>query len=274
MEDTLVKIAVGLALEKAIYNGQEIQHLTSLYSDPDVERAIKLHDELISSNDHLERETAFFLQLGLDIGPLQGDPLVLAGEMREMEHLLYAYLNKYGRAQKAMNDWLNYIANASQSIIDGYWTDAKILLSLAVQASQDSTVEALKTKPELRYRVETLQGATASYFQELKGYPLKLKIGDESAASILMIQVPLLELLQKPNIVEDKSGDEYAIKVVRGSHTAIKYLMEKKESEAKRELLNVERLLESWLENLGDDENRPQLDDYYVNVKSVLGTLT
>ena len=274
MVDTLVKIAVGMALENAIYNGQEIQHLTSLYSDPDMERALKLHDELISSNDHLERETAFFLQLGLDIGPLQGDPLGLAGELREMEHLLYAYLNKYGRAQKAMNDWLNYIANASQSIIDGYWTDAKILLSLAVQASQDPTVEALKTNPELRYRVETLQGATASYFQELKGYPLKLKIGDESAASILMIQGPLLEMLQKPNIVEDKTRDEYAIKVVRGSHTAIKYLMEKKESEAKRELLNVERLLESWLENLGDDENRPQLDDYYVNVKSVLGTLT
>ena len=274
MVNTLVKIAIGLALENAIYNGQEIRRLTSLYSDPSMERALKLHDQLISSNDHLERETAFFLQLGLDIGPLQGDPLGLVGEMREMEHLLYAYLNKYGRAQKAMNDWLNYIANVSQSIIDGYWTDAKILLSLAVQTSQDPAVEALKTNPELRYRVETLQGATASYFQELKGYPLKLKIGDERAASILMIQVPLLEMLQKPNIVEDKTGDEYAIKVVRGSHTAIKYLMEKKESEAKRELLNVERLLESWLEDLGDDENRPQLDDYYVNVKSVVGTLT
>ena len=274
MVDTLVKIAVGLALENAIYNGQVIQHLASLYSDPDMERALRLHDELISSNDHLERETAFFLQLGLDTGPPQGDPLGLAGEMREMEHLLYAYLNKYGRAQKTMNDWLNYIANASQSIIDGYWTDAKILLSLAVQASQDPTVEALKTNPELRYRVETLQGATASYFQELKGYPLKLKISDESAASILMIQGPLLEMLQKPNIVEDKTGDEYAIKVVRGSHTAIKYLMEKNGSEAKHELLNVERLLESWLEDLGDDENRSQLDDYYVNVKSVLGTLT
>ena len=104
MVDILVKIAVGLALENAIYNGQEIQRLTSLYSDPDVEGAIKLHDELISSNEHLERETAFFLQLGLDIGPLQGDPLVLAGELREMEHLLYAYLNKYGGAHRAMND--------------------------------------------------------------------------------------------------------------------------------------------------------------------------
>jgi len=173
-----------------------------------------------------------------------------------------------------MNDWLNYIANASQSIIDGYWTDAKILLSLAVQVSQDPTVEALKTNPELRYRVETLQGATASYFQELKGYPLKLKISDESIASILMIQEPLLEMLQKPNIVEEKSEDENVIKVVRGSRTAIKYLMEKKESEAKRELQNVERLLESWLENLGDDENRPQLDEYHENVKKALNTLT
>ena len=274
MVNTLVKIAVGRALENAIYNGQEIQHLTWLYSAPDVERVLELHDELISSNDHLERETAFFLQLGLDIGPLQGDPMGLAGEMREMEHLLYAYLNKYGRAQRVMNDWLNYIANASQSIIDSYWTDAKILLSLAVQTSQDPTVEALKTNPELRYRVETLQGATASYFQELKGYPLKLMISDESAEAILMLQEPLLEMLQSPNIVEDKSEDEYAIKVVRGSHTAIKYLMEKKESEAKRELLSVERLLENWLENLGDDENRPQLDDYHENVKKVIGALT
>ena len=149
MEDKLVKIAIGLALENAIYNGQEIRRLTSLYSDPGMERALKLHDQLISSKDHLERETAFFLQLGMDIGPLQGDPLGLVEGMREMEHLLYAYLNKYGRAQKAMNDWLNYIANVSQSIIDGYWTDAKILLSLAVQTSQDPAVEALKTNPEL-----------------------------------------------------------------------------------------------------------------------------
>ena len=274
MVDTLVKIAVGMALENAIYNGQEIQHLTSLYSDPDTERALKLHDELISSNDHLERETAFFLQLGLDIGPLQGDPLGLAGEMREMEHLLYAYLNKYGRAQKALNDWLNYVVNSSQSIIDGYWTDAKILLSLAVQTSQDPSVEALKTNPEFRYRVEILQGATASYFKELKGYPLKLKISDESAEAILMIQEPLLEMLQSPHIVEVNSEEENAIKVVRGSHTAIKYLMEKRETEAKRELLNVEKLLESWLENLGDDVNSPQLEGYYEKVKNVLSTLT
>ena len=41
MVDTLVKIAVGLALENAIYNGQEIQYLTSLYSDPDMERAAR-----------------------------------------------------------------------------------------------------------------------------------------------------------------------------------------------------------------------------------------
>ena len=273
MVSTLTKIAVGLALENAIYNGQEIWRLSQLYSDPNTELVRDLQDELISSNDHLERETAFFLQLGLDIGPLQGDPAGLAGEMREMEHLLYAYLNKYGRAQKAMNDWLNYIANASQSIIDGYWTDAKILLSLAVQTSLDPTVEALKDNPELRYRVETLQGATASYFQELKGYPLKLKISEEIAEAILMVQEPLLALLQDPKIVEDTSEDEYAIKVVRGSHTAIKFLMENRESEAKRELQNVERLLESWLGNLGDDMSRPQLGEYQRNVKRALSTL-
>lgn len=273
MGERVVKLAVGLALENAIYNGRQIKHLNALYSDPDTERVRELHDELISSNDHLERETAFFLQLGLDIGPLQGDPTGLAGEMREMEHLLYAYLNKYGRAQKAMNDWLNYIANASQSIIDSYWTDAKILLSLAVQTSMDPTVEALKENPELRYRVETLQGATASYFQELKGYPLKLKISEEIAEAILMIQEPLLALLQNPKIVEDTSEDEYAIKVVRGSHTAIKFLMEKRESEAKRELQNVERLLKSWLGNLGEDKSSPQLEEYQRNVKRALTTL-
>ena len=269
---TIVKIAVGLALENAIYNNQDIQDLTSLFSVPDHKKALLLHDRLIFSNVHQERETAFFLQLGLDIGPLKGDPLVLAGEMREMEHLLYAYLNKYGRAKKAMNDWLNYVANASQSIIDGYWTDAKILLSLAVQTAQDPTIEALKVNPELRYRVETLQRATVSYFKELKGYPMKLKISEERAEAILMILEPLLEMLQNPHIVEEKSED--AIKVVRGFHTAIKYLMEKKESEAKSELINVKRLLENWLEGLGDDEYRPQLDVYHEKVKNVLSTLS
>lgn len=270
MEGSLVKVAVGLALENAIYNKQEIQELASLLSAPDHEKTLMLHDRLIASNDHMERETAFFLQLGLDIGPLEGDPQGLAGEMREMEHLLYAYLNKYGMAQKPINDWLNYIANAAQSIIEGFWTDAKILLSLAVQTSQNPEVEALKAVPELRYRVEMLQGATASYFKELKGYPQKLKISDESVGSILMIQEPLLGMLQNPNIVKEKSEDEYAIKIVRGSHRAIKYLMGNKVLEAKRELLYIEGILENWLNKLENDEFRPQLQAYLENVNRVL----
>ena len=274
MEETSVKIAVGLALENAIYNKQEIHELASLLSAPDHEKTLMLHDRFISSDDHMDRETAFFLQLGLDLGPLRGDPLGLAGEMREMEHLLYAYLNKYGRAHRAMNDWLNYIANASQSIADGYWMDAKILLSLAVQTSKDPTVEALKAIPELRYRVETLQRATASYFEELKGYPLKLNLSDETAEAILTIQESLLAMLQNPNIVDDISGEEYAIKIVRGSHTAIKYLMEKKEAEARRELLNVDRILENLLSNLGNDVNRSQLQVFLDNVKKVISGMS
>lgn len=273
MVGALTKIAVGVALENAIYNGQDVQRLIQLYSDPNMVLIRDLHDACISSNDHLERETAIFLQLGLDLGPLQGDPVVLAGEMREMEHLLYAYLNKYGRAHRTINDWLNYIANSSQSIIDGFWMDAKVLLSLAVQTSRHPDVEALKANPELRYTVETLQEATASYFRELTSYPLKLKISDEDAEVILLIQKPMLELLQNPDVVKKRTEDEYAIKVVRGSHSAIKFLMETRAHEAKRELQNVEGILEGWLDGLEGDSIRLQLESFLGNVRSALSTL-
>ena len=88
-----------------------------------------------------------------------------------------------------------------------------------------------------------------------------------------MILEPLLGILQNPHIVEGNSEDEDAIKVVRGSHSAIKHLMEKKDSKAKRELKNVERRLVSWLGKVRGDVIRPQLEDYHEGVKNALNTI-
>ncbi len=195
MDPRFKRFIVGLALESSLANGCPVQGLRELYLEPDPERVRELHERLINSGRHGEREVAIWLEPAIEMGPLRYDPRRIVEEMREMEFLLYLLIRRAGEAQRDVNYWMDYISNAAQSLIDGYWIDAKIFLSRALQASIRSSIEGLKTDPSLSYEVDVLQKATLSYFKEVSSYPITLEAPEERLDLLLEVQGIMLELM-------------------------------------------------------------------------------
>ncbi|MFQ6052888.1 MAG: hypothetical protein ACE5OO_01480 [Candidatus Bathyarchaeia archaeon] len=257
MDERLVKVVVGLALESAFVNRRHARILASIYSDPDLERVRKLHDALIVSGDPYDREVAIWLEPALDLGPLRSDPSGIVREMREMEVVLYSLITRAGEAYRDVNNWLNFIANAAQSIEDGFWIDAKILLSRALGSSMRPSVEVLKTDPSLRYEVDVLQRATASYFREVKGYPLRLSIPEDRLDEILKVQEIMLDLMDIHYGEEGGNHPEITGPPIHRLSTAVRYLMdgnreiEAAEREVRLALEHLETMLEDAVEPEG-----------------------
>ncbi len=227
MDKRLAKIAIGLALQTAIPHGREIETLLTLYSDPDLEKARKLHDKLAVSCSHYDREVAIWLETLLEHGPFESDLKALVAIMREMESVLYFLINQVGEAQREVNDWMNYVANAAESLADGFLIDAKIFLSQALEVSQSPTVERLKSDPSLRRKLDILQRATAEYSEETRNHPSKLTIPEDRLETILRVQEILLDLMQTYYRGRREEDDETVGVAIRRLNTAMRYLMNK-----------------------------------------------
>jgi len=230
LDERLAKIGVGLALQSAIPHGCEIETLLTLYSDPDLEKAQRLYDKLAASRSHYDREVAIWLETLLERSPFESDLKALVATMREMESVLYFMINQVGEAQRAVNDWMNYVANAAESLADGFWIDAKIFLSQALEVSQSQTIEQLKSDPILRRKTDILQRATAQYFEEMWKHPSKLTIPEDRFETILKVQEILLDLMQAYYQGTWKENKEAVGSAIRRLNTAMRYLMNKDKS--------------------------------------------
>jgi len=230
LDERLAKIGVGLALQSAIPHGCEIETLLTLYSDPDLEKAQRLYDKLAASRSHYDREVAVWLETLLERSPFESDLKALVATMREMESVLYFMINQVGEAQRAVNDWMNYVANAAESLADGFWIDAKIFLSQALEVSQSQTIEQLKSDPILRRKTDILQRATAQYFEEMWKHPSKLTIPEDRFETILKVQEILLDLMQAYYQGTWKENKEAVGSAIRRLNTAMRYLMNKDKS--------------------------------------------
>ncbi len=262
MDTKLLKMAVGLALESAIVYRIDADELGPLYDDPDPGPLRGLHDRLIASEDYREREAAIWLETSFERGSPGSDPGGLAREMREMEFVLYSVINRAGEAQREVNQWMNYVANAAQFIEDGYWIDAKILLSRALYVSRMEAVEGLKSDPNLGYEISVLQKATASYFEEMRDYPLGLHIPEALLERALSLQENLLGLMDKYYRGERQGVDDRARKVIHRLSFALRYLIEGKEPDAEREMGLALNYLGSLLGAISDDAERGEMDGY------------
>lgn len=225
LDKRLARISIGLALESAITNGMDIEVLLGLYSDPTLEGARILHYRLITSPRHNDREVAIWLEPILEKAPSVANPKALAVEMRKMELLLYLLINRSADARQDVNDWMNYVANAAESLTDGYWIDAKILLSQALEISQSASIERLKSDAELTHELDVLQRATSSYFAEVIAYPLRLAIPETRIGAVSKVQEILLDLMRMHYRYEEKQRDDKVSTAIRRLKTAIQYLM-------------------------------------------------
>ena len=273
LEPRALRIAVGLALESAILSRAETGTLVSLYSDPDPRGVWELHDRLMESSDHRDREAAIWLETGLEPAPMKSDPAGLVRELREMEYVLFAFISRVRGAQREVNDWMNYIANAAQFIVDGFWIDAKIMLSRAFQASRAPLVEELKSEPGLSYEVGVFQGATASYFDEVREYPVNLRIPEERLDAILTLQRSMLEIMRSRMRLEAPEEPELIRLIIHRLSSSLRHLMEEKTEEARRELGTATRQIGDWLDLTEDAEKRGLVEGHGRSIREALDSL-
>lgn len=278
MEPTLdpraLKIAVGLALESAILSGAATNDLTSLYSKPEPQTIKALHLRLMDSQDHREREAGIWLQTGMDLEPARRDPAGLAGELRKMEYLLYALIPRAGDAQREVNDWMNYAANAAQLITDGFLVDAKIMLNRAIHVSREPAVEGLRAHPGLSYEVGVFQEATASYLREAMGYPVGLQVPGELLDAALTLQEGMLEVMRSRVRLEGPQEHRLALGVVGGLSSSLRRLMEDRRGDARRDLGRVTGQLEAWLDVAEGTGKRELVEANLRRVRETLDSLS
>jgi hypothetical protein len=263
LDSRLLKMAVGLALETAIVQRRETRELTSLYSNPDRRKIAKLHRRLIASDDTYEREVAIWLELVLDAPTLKSDPQKLATEMREFESVLYTLISRMGSFETELNHWMNFVANAAQYIRDGHWIDAKIMLSRAVYISKVTTVEKIKSTPEYGYEIDVLQKATVSYFEEMKGYPLELKIPEGSLEPIVAVQEVMLDIMRE---YYDGGQEETSRQAIQRLSSVIRHLMEDNSGKAEQEL----RLASTYMEERVGEES---MEDYRKRLEKAMALM-
>ncbi|MEM2126656.1 MAG: hypothetical protein QXH67_00335 [Candidatus Bathyarchaeia archaeon] len=274
MDYRFKRFIVGLALESSLVNRCPIQGLQELYLEPVSERVRELHDRLIISERHREREVAIWLEPALDMGPLRYDPTRIVGEMREMEFLLYLLIRRAGEAQRDVNYWMDYISNAAQSLSDGFWIDAKIFLSRALQVSRRSTIEGLKMDPTLGYEVDILQKATLSYFREVLTYPITLEVPEERLDTLLEIQGIMLELM-RIHYGEGERGSASSLRPIHILSALIRRLLNPRFAleDAKADLKLALEYLEANLHEVREGD-RDRFKEQRSRIEKLLESLT
>jgi len=262
LDQRFVRFTIGFALQTAIVHNREVESLSALYSAPNLDEAGKLHDRLLVSGNHLDREIAIWLEPLLQFDEQNPNPEGLVTEMREMEFLLYTLINRAGEAQREINDWMNYIANAAESLADGYWIDAKMLLSRALETSRSTSVESLKLDPNLARELDILQRATGDYFQEMRRYPLKLAVPEERLETLLKLQEIVLDLIKFKQREDHDEGDIIG-SVVSRLNTAIRLLMneEKTVDAAKQEVRSAGEYLDQAKNKVSEKEKQKLISE-------------
>ena len=261
MSTRLNKVVVGLALKNELYNKRLNQTLFDLYTHPEIDAIKDIHDCLISSKDHFDREVAFWLELALQQPPIQIDLQDVNTELSEMEVLLYdLVLRVNSESQLNFNDWMNYIANVPQSIRDGRGIDAKILMSLAVQSSRRESVERIKSDPRLRYKIEVLQKETSRLFDVIKKIPLRLTASEVRLDALEKLQEILIDLLQRFNFESPQEGmNDFLRYPIQKLEASQRRLMgpDVKTDTAKNDILIASKYLE---QQMNDIPNKNKLE--------------
>ena len=270
MDAKLRRLTVGLAIESALDQGLDVVALKGLYSDPDEAGIRELHGRLITSGDHRDREVAIWLEPALGAEPLKSDPARLAGEM---EFILLTLARRAGAAQQEVNAWMNYVANAAQFIVDGFWIDAKILLSRALMSSGTPAVEALKADPSLLYEVDILQRATSAYFDELREYPVSISVSAGRIDAALDLQGIMIDLMRGGELGGEEGRN--VKETVHGLSSALHHLMESREKPEKirKELGVVASWINWFLPSIADDGRRALLEGHRRTIEALASRL-
>jgi hypothetical protein len=190
------KIVTGLALVNELHIRKANQNLLDVYRSPNMEQIGELHDYLSASADGVDQETALFLSLALNGKPIEITFHQLLVTLKEIEVLLFEFMWQMREAaHRDLNDWYNYLANASQSLQDGAFFDAKILMNRASQSAKKVVVENLPSKYAIRGKIEILRKGTLDAYQKIREIPIRLQVPEERHELVVEELGILIELL-------------------------------------------------------------------------------
>jgi len=261
MDKRFQKVAVGLAFENELYQGRDDRRLRELYERPSAEKISDMYRRLITSRDHKEREVAFWLELGLSQEPTTfPDKAELLLRIRRMETVLYDLLgHARSDASQPLNDWLNYIANAGESASAGYWIDAKILMSRALDASEETVSKVSPKDIKMRRELDILRLETRRNYEELLKASFRLRLPEKRLDSISEVQGLLLKVLRS-EVTEaiPKWNVDLSRYLVERLARAEKLLLQEglEISRAREEIEQAMAYLERQIPNIQDEEER------------------
>ena len=140
------------------------------------------------------------------------------------------------------------------------------MLSRAVYLSKSTTVEKIKSTTEYSYEIDVLQKATVSYFEEMKGYPLELKIPEGSLEPIIAVQEVMLDVMIEyyDGGQEDEEASRQAIQRLS---SVIRHLIEDNSGKAEQEL----RLASTYLE---EGEGEESMEDYRKRLEKAMALMS
>jgi tRNA isopentenyl-2-thiomethyl-A-37 hydroxylase MiaE len=276
VDDRLVKIVVGLAVEGEFVHGRYNQKLLGLYSNPNPNAIKELHSKLENSGNRYERDVAIWLGVIFEQGSYNIDINDILAEIREMEWILYHMLQEISDPSMIdLSDWMNYLVNAAQSLKDGLFVDAKICMNLALEASIKTTIERFKQHSELVYAINLLQIETLRLYEQINRLPFKLAIPEERFNMILKVQSEFIELLRKNhNHLLENEITKLAPSIISRFSSALRYLMnaDTEVRKATDELIAVVETLQKTTDRFG---KKPEERDERLtaNFKRLVETL-
>ena len=253
------KIAIGLAVENGLQNGYDDRTIDELHENPSSDKIAKTYRRMISSNIQQEREIALWLELGLYQEPTTfPDITELLRRIREIEAILYALLGHAGLSiTQPLNNWLNYVANAGESINTGFWIDAKAYMDRAVEAADETLTKVGSADPKMLYDLDILRSETRRDHEELLKASFRLKLPEDALNQILVVQDLLIRILRRRVAEADHKSAELLLCISDRLTIAERSLLQEKP--------DMQNAVESVTQAISQIENQiPTLQDETV----------
>jgi hypothetical protein len=253
------KIAIGLAVENGLQNGYDDRTIDELHENPSSDKIAKTYRRMISSNIQQEREIALWLELGLYQEPTTfPDITELLRRIREIEAILYALLGHAGLSiTQPLNNWLNYVANAGESINTGFWIDAKAYMDRAVEAADETLTKVGSADPKMLYDLDILRSETRRDHEELLKASFRLKLPEDALNQILVVQDLLIRILRRRVAEADHKSAELLLFISDRLTIAERSLLQEKP--------DMQNAVESVTQAISQIENQiPTLQDETV----------
>jgi len=279
VDEKVLKVIVGLALENELYSGRDNPRLRSLYSSPSEGRIQSYYRELANSRSSLDRETSFWLETALPKEKSTvSDTSRLVLRLQRVEAILYSLLMQSdSNVGSELNDWMNYVANAEESLVGSFWLDAKIFASRALESAERTVTKIGPTDiRRLRYELGILKTETQTLFEELKRLPLTIRVSAEGFDLVLGVQEMLIELL---SLRERSQAEKGAMEGIHYSMqklvTAQRYLLrgDAEVLKAKQEISFALEYLERDKKKIAKTETRMRLTKMVEKLRKLLADL-